>query len=132
MHLMKSATASALVAVAVTVGAGGTAYADPVDPAAGPTVQTVQTVPGLHQVDKQAALEHMLNELGVGWANGGAAGTAIGAVVGLGIGCISMFPGSLAGCIIGLPTGAVAGALIGMYNGNPNAQKAIEDYINTP
>ncbi|MFC4606064.1 hypothetical protein [Rhodococcus kronopolitis] len=127
MNLMKSTAASALIAAAVVAGAG-TAQANPVGPPG-------QSLPGVHQVDspaKQAALEKMLNELNLGWANGGAAGTAIGAAIGLGVGCISMFPGSLAGCMIGAPTGAVVGALVGMGNGNPNAQQAIQDYINTP
>jgi hypothetical protein len=43
-----------------------------------------------------------------------------------------MFPGSLAGCIIGAPTGATIGGLIGMGNGNPRVQQSIETYLNTP
>ncbi|MET4613678.1 hypothetical protein ABIC28_004682 [Rhodococcus sp. PvR044] len=131
MKLMTRTSVSALFAVAVIAGAG-TAHASPIAPDEGPPRPVV---PGVHLVDqaqKQAALENMLNELNLGWANGGAAGTAIGAAIGLGVGCLSMFPGSLAGCMIGLPTGAVTGALIGIANGNPKAQKAIEDYINTP
>ncbi|MFD4182424.1 hypothetical protein [Rhodococcus sp. NPDC058514] len=129
MNRVTRASASALFAAAVIAGAG-TAHASPIDPNDG---LAGQLVPGVHQVDqKQAALDNMLNELNLGWANGGAAGTAIGAAIGLGVGCLSMFPGSLAGCMIGLPTGAVTGALVGIGNGNPKAQKAIEDYINTP
>lgn len=117
---MKSITkisATALVAGAMFVGTG-TAYADPAPPAP--------------PLTKQQALDNMLYELGVGWAQGGAAGTAIGAAVGLGIGCISMFPGSLAGCIIGAPTGATIGGVIGTMNGNPKVQQSIETYLNTP
>ncbi|MCL2535279.1 MAG: hypothetical protein FWE39_14055 [Nocardiaceae bacterium] len=119
MNLITKVTASALVTGAVLVGAG-TAHADPPPP----TTQQPLT--------KQQALDNMLNELGVGWAQGGAAGAAMGAVIGLGIGCISMFPGSLAGCIIGGPTGAVIGGIIGLNDANPKAQQAIETYLNTP
>ncbi|GAA4487361.1 hypothetical protein GCM10023094_45570 [Rhodococcus olei] len=120
MNLITKMSASALVAGAVFVG-GGTAYADPAPPPAAPQPLT-----------KQQALDNMLYELGLGWAQGGAAGTAIGTVIGLGVGCLSMFPGSLAGCIIGAPTGAVIGALVGIGNGNPKAQQSIETYLNTP
>ncbi|SEM12561.1 hypothetical protein SAMN05444583_12333 [Rhodococcus maanshanensis] len=130
MKLMTRTSVSALFAAAVLAAGAGTAYAGPIAQEDGPPRPVI---PGVHLVDqKQAALENMLNELNLGWANGGAAGTAIGAAIGLGVGCLSMFPGSLAGCMIGLPTGAVTGALIGIGNGNPKAQKAIEDYINTP
>ncbi|MFE3289640.1 hypothetical protein [Rhodococcus sp. NPDC059234] len=131
MNLITRGSASALIAAAVIAGAG-TAQANAATPADGPPSLAI---PGVHQVDspaKQAALEKMLNALNMGWANGGAAGTAIGAVVGLGIGCVSMFPGSLAGCMIGSPTGAVIGGLIGMGNGNPQVQQSIQDYLNTP
>ncbi len=107
----------------------GTAHADPVEPSG---IVPAQVVPFRHEVDKQKALENMLNELGVGWANGGAAGTAIGALIGLGVGCVSMFPGSLAGCMIGTPIGAITGAIVGIGNGNPRAQQAIQEYITTP
>lgn len=128
MNLINRTAASTLIAAAMIAGPG-------IAQAGAATGPPGQAVPGVHQVDspeKQAAFEHMLNELNLGWANGGAAGTAIGSVAGLGIGCISMFPGSLAGCIIGAPTGAIIGALAGMATGNPNAQQAIQDYINTP
>ncbi|WP_016884191.1 MULTISPECIES: hypothetical protein [unclassified Rhodococcus (in: high G+C Gram-positive bacteria)] len=128
MKLIKKSAASVLVAATVTLGAG-TAHADPVVPNTG---TPALAIPGRHEVDKQKALENMLNELGVGWANGGAAGTAIGALMGLGVGCISMFPGSLAGCIIGTPIGAITGAIVGIGQGNPRAQQAIQEYINTP
>lgn len=129
MKLMTRTSVSALFAAAVIAGAG-TAHAGPIAPNDDPQRPAA---PWVHQVDKkQEALDNMLNELNLGWANGGAAGTAIGAVIGLTVGCLSMFPGSLAGCMVGAPTGAIAGALIGINNGNPKAQKAIEDYINTP
>ena len=118
MKLIKTVAASALVVAAVCVGAG-TAHADPP-----PTTEQPLT--------KQQAFDNMLNELGLGWEQGGAEGAATGSAIGLGIGCISMFPGSLAGCIIGGPTGAVIGGLIGIGNGNPKAQQAIETYLNTP
>ncbi len=43
-----------------------------------------------------------------------------------------MFPGSLAGCIVGTPIGAITGAIVGIGQGNPRAQQAIQEYINTP
>ncbi|WP_145238409.1 hypothetical protein [Prescottella equi] len=115
---MRIRGSSVVVAGAVFVGAG-TAHADPP-----PTTEQPLT--------KQQAFDNMVNELGLAWEQGGAAGAATGSAIGLGIGCISMFPGSLAGCIIGGPTGAVIGGLIGIGNGNPEAQHAIETYLNTP
>ncbi len=67
MNLIKKSAASVLVAATVTLGAG-TAHADPVLPNTG---TPALAIPGRHEVDKQKALENMLNELGVGWANGG-------------------------------------------------------------
>lgn len=107
-----------MVAGAVFVGAG-TAQADPP-----PTTEQPLT--------KQQAFVNMLNELGLGWEQGGSEGAATGSAIGLGIGCISMFPSSLAGCIFGGPTGAVIGGLIGIGSGNPKAQQAIETYLNSP
>ncbi|QCQ93248.1 hypothetical protein [Rhodococcus sp. SGAir0479] len=117
MNLIKKVAASALVTGAVFAGAG-TAHADP--------------PPAQQPLTKQQAFDNMLNELRIGWEQGGAQGAATGSAAGLGIGCLSMFPGSLAGCMIGGPTGAVIGGLVGIGNGNPKAQQAIETYLNTP
>ncbi|WP_245865108.1 hypothetical protein [Rhodococcoides kyotonense] len=81
---------------------------------------------------KQQALDNLLNQTGIGLANGGAAGAAIGAALGLAIGCVSIFPNFVAGCIVGTAIGVVAGTIIGTSNANPAIGPAAFEYFNTP
>lgn len=83
-------------------------------------------------VNKQAALDNAINQMAIGYANGGAIGTAIGAGLGFAIGCVSIFPNFISGCIIGTAIGAVAGTIIGTSNANPNVQPAVFDYFAAP
>ncbi len=83
-------------------------------------------------VNKQAALDKAINEMAIGYADGGAIGTAIGAGLGFAIGCVSIFPNFISGCIIGTAIGAVAGTIIGTANANPNVQPAVFDYFAAP
>lgn len=83
-------------------------------------------------VDKQAAFNNMINQVGIGLANGGGTGAAIGAGLGFAIGCVSIFPNFIAGCIIGTAIGTVAGTIIGTTNANPAVQPAVFEYFTTP
>lgn len=83
-------------------------------------------------VSKQAAFDNMINQIVVGYTNGGAVGTAVGAGLGFAIGCVSIFPNFIAGCIIGTAIGVVAGTIIGTVNANPNVQPAVFEYFTTP
>ncbi len=83
-------------------------------------------------VTKQAAFDNMINQIVIGYTNGGAVGTAIGAGLGFAIGCVSIFPNFIAGCIIGTAIGVVAGTIIGTVNANPNVQPAVFEYFTTP
>lgn len=83
-------------------------------------------------VDKQAAFDNMINQIGIGLANGGGSGAAMGAGLGFAIGCVSIFPNFIAGCIIGTAIGVVAGTIIGTSNANPEVQPAVFEYFTTP
>ncbi|MDJ0394062.1 hypothetical protein QMK17_12060 [Rhodococcus sp. G-MC3] len=83
-------------------------------------------------VSKQAALDNMINQIVIGYTNGGAMGTAVGAGLGFAIGCVSIFPNFIAGCIIGTAIGVVAGTIIGTLNANPNVQPAVFEYFTAP
>ncbi|MCC8930367.1 hypothetical protein C5142_03540 [Rhodococcus sp. BGS-1C] len=83
-------------------------------------------------VSKQAAFDNMINQLAIGYTNGGAIGTAVGAGLGFAIGCVSIFPNFISGCIIGTAIGAVAGTIIGTANANPEVQPAVFEYFTTP
>lgn len=95
-----------------------------------PAAALVNQVAG--PVSKQAALDNAINQIVIGYTNGGAVGTAVGAGLGFAIGCVSIFPNFIAGCIIGTAIGVVAGTIIGTVNANPNVQPAVFEYFATP
>lgn len=141
MKLSRTFTMSVLVVAAVGAGTGTAVAApqnpgfDPSKPLTSPTADSnsqaaMMLYPG--NDPKQVAFDTMANEVNIGWNNGGAQSTFIGANIGTGIGCLSIFPNFIAGCIIGGIIGTVAGAANGITNGNPNAGPAIEKFFNTP
>ncbi|CCQ16448.1 putative uncharacterized protein [Rhodococcus sp. AW25M09] len=95
------------------------------------TPQTVPVADVAGPRTKQQAFDNMVNQLAIGWNNGGGVGTAIGAGLGLAIGCVSIFPGIVAGCIIGTVIGTLAGTAVGITNGNPEVQPAVFEYFTT-
>lgn len=95
-----------------------------------PAASLVTDVAG--PITKQAALDNALNQIAIGYANGGAIGTAVGAALGFAIGCVSIFPNFISGCIIGTAIGVVAGSIIGTLNANPQVQPAVFEYFATP
>ncbi|OYD66917.1 hypothetical protein [Rhodococcus sp. OK302] len=133
-----SRTLTMTVLVVATVGAGaGTAVAapnaafDPLNPPVSTNSQVAATLfPGNNP--KQIAFDTMTNEVNAGWNNGGLQSTLGGAAMGLGIGCVSIFPNFIAGCIVGGAIGTVVGAGQGIMNGNPNAAPAVQQFFATP
>jgi len=117
MNLLKASAASVLAVAALGVGAG-TAYAAPAPPPVTPVV------------DKQTAQDNLMREIGIGWERGGPAAMATGAGVGLAIGCVSIFPNFIAGCILGVGIGAAVGAYNGVTGANPNVQPAFYEWLN--
>jgi hypothetical protein len=95
------------------------------------TPQTVSVAEVAGAKTKQQAFDNMVNQLAIGWNNGGGVGTAIGAGLGFAIGCVSIFPNFISGCIIGTVIGTVAGTVIGINNANPEAQPAVFEYFTT-
>lgn len=93
---------------------------------------TLAPQPAAGPADKQAKFDNMLQQIGAGWANGGAMSTAIGAALGFAIGCVSIFPNFVSGCLLGLAIGTTAGAVVGTVNGNPQVQPAVFEYFTTP
>ncbi|WP_181762855.1 hypothetical protein [Rhodococcus spelaei] len=81
---------------------------------------------------KREAFQTMTNEIGIGWANGGQQRMMAGSVVGLLIGCVSIFPNFMAGCMIGNVVGAGIGAVMGIDEGNPKARPSVEKFLATP
>ncbi|MCQ4122175.1 hypothetical protein [Rhodococcus tibetensis] len=141
MKLLRTLALSIFVVAAMAVGAG-TAYADPgtqgIDwsqPLLTPTAEGSSQVAEQFFPEndaKQSAFDNMTSEINTGWNNAGLQGMAIGSNVGMAIGCVSIFPNFIAGCIIGAVVGTIAGAVIGVGVGNPNAQPAVERFFATP
>ena len=141
MKLSRTLTMSVLVVAAVGAGAGTAVAAPPnagFDPSQPPLTPTAESnsqaalmlFPG--NDPKQAAFDTMANEVNIGWNNGGLQSTLIGANLGVGIGCLSIFPNFIAGCIVGGVIGTGAGVGAGITNGNPNAAPAVEKFFATP
>ncbi|QCQ91117.1 hypothetical protein [Rhodococcus sp. SGAir0479] len=122
MKLLKASAATVLVVAALGTGTG-VAYAEPVP--GGVAVPYSQPV-----VDKQTAQDNLIREITIGWEQGGPAGMAVGAGVGLAIGCVSIFPNFVAGCILGTGIGAAVGAYNGITGANPNVQPAFYEWLN--
>ncbi|MFD4366840.1 hypothetical protein [Rhodococcus sp. NPDC058521] len=142
MKVIKALTLSLLVVTAMAV-TSGTAYADPGPQPVDLTVPLFTPLPdgSSSQVaqnmfpdnnPKQVAFDTMTNEINTGWNNAGMQGIMIGSNVGMAIGCVSIFPNFIAGCILGTVIGAGVGAVAGIGYGNPNAQPAVEQFFATP
>lgn len=78
---------------------------------------------------RDAAWNNMMQQIVVGWNNQGPVSTALGAAIGFGIGCLSIFPNFIAGCIIGTVIGAGVGAAVGIVQGNPEVAPAVNAWI---
>ncbi|MFD1815495.1 hypothetical protein [Rhodococcus gannanensis] len=81
---------------------------------------------------KREAFVDLSNEVVVGWNNGGQQRMMLGSFVGLAIGCVSIFPNFLAGCMLGNLIGAGVGAVTGIDEGNPKARPSLEKFMATP
>jgi hypothetical protein len=140
MKMAKAVILPLLVTAAIASGAGPAAAQLPAPPPL-PALPTIpppppvaamfaeQTWPG--NETKQDAFNNMANEVNTGWATNGLQSTLIGANIGFGIGCLSIFPNFIAGCIIGTAVGVVAGAATGIGS-NPNVVPSIEKFVATP
>ncbi|WP_305091425.1 hypothetical protein [Prescottella sp. R16] len=116
MNLRTASAATVLAVAALGVVGAGTATADT------PTPPPPLT--------KQAAQDRLFHEIEVGWNNGGAQATLNGAGTGLAVGCVSIFPNFVAGCIVGTAVGAGIGAYNGITAGNPDVEPAFYDWLN--
>ncbi|MGW6378708.1 hypothetical protein ACWFRB_21855 [Rhodococcus sp. NPDC055112] len=130
MNPTKSLVASALVVVALGAGAG-TAYAEPAVPPP-PGAEAVSDAIWPDNPTKQSAFDSFATEVAVGWNNGGAQGALIGLGVGAGVGCLSIFPNFIAGCIVGGVIGAGVGAANGIRDSNPKVLPAFDKFLATP
>lgn len=122
LNVSKAAAASVLVVAALGAGTGTAFAATAPGDVSVPLVQPV--------VDKQTAQDNLMREIGIGWERGGPAAMATGAGVGLAIGCVSIFPNFIAGCILGTGIGAGIGAYNGITGANPNVQPAFYEWLN--
>ncbi|TJZ77997.1 hypothetical protein FCG67_13215 [Rhodococcus oryzae] len=129
MNPTKSLAASALIVVALGAGAG-TAYAQPALPP--PGAEAVSDAIWPDNPNKQSAFDAFATEVAVGWGNGGAQGALIGLGVGAGVGCLSIFPNFIAGCIVGGVIGAGVGAVNGIKDSNPKVMPAFDKLLATP
>lgn len=91
-----------------------------------PTTTPVAGALDLQNVDQQSAYANMIEQIQIGWQNGGAVSTGIGAGIGAVVGCIFFL---FVGCIPGAAIGAGIGAVTGISNANPAVTPAIFDYI---
>ena len=141
MKMAKTLVLPVLVTAALAAGAGPAVAQLPAPPPL-PALPTVpppppvaamfaeQTWPG--NETKQDAFRNMTDEINTGWVNGGQQRMMIGSFVGLAIGCVSIFPNFMAGCMLGNVIGAGVGAVVGIDEGNPNARPAVEKFFATP
>lgn len=144
MKMAKALILPVLVAATVAAGAGTASAQAPALPElpALPTLPPAPPAPPVAEMfaeqafpgnqSKQDAFNDMADEINTGWANGGQQQMMIGSFVGLAIGCVSIFPNFMAGCMIGNVVGAGVGAVIGIDQGNPNARPAVEKFLATP
>ncbi|AOW94204.1 hypothetical protein BFN03_00405 [Rhodococcus sp. WMMA185] len=93
-----------------------------------PTTTPIAGTLAVTPVDQDTAYANMLNEIEIGWQNGGATATAVGAGIGFVVGCIFFI---LGGCIPGAAIGAGIGAVTGISNANPAVTPAVFDYLET-
>ncbi|NLE79008.1 MAG: hypothetical protein GX610_05400 [Rhodococcus sp.] len=142
MKVIKALTLSFFVVVAMAVGSGAATAApapQPVDLTVplftplpdGSSSQVAQNLFPTNNA-KQDAFDTMTDEINTGWQTSGIQGVMIGSNVGMAIGCVSIFPNFIAGCILGTVIGAGVGAVVGIGHGNPDAQPAVEKFFATP
>lgn len=81
------------------------------------------------KVDRDSAYTNLINQIEIGWVNGGAVSTAVGAGIGAVAGCILFL---FVGCIPGAGIGAAIGAVTGINNANPAVTPAIFEFLKTP
>jgi hypothetical protein len=103
----------------------------PPPPSEPPAVLFANQVWPSNQAKRDAFID-MSNEVVVGWNNGGQQRMVLGSFVGLAIGCVSIFPNFMAGCILGNLIGAGVGAVAGIDEGNPKARPSLEKFLATP
>ena len=94
-----------------------------------PTTTPVAGTLALTPVDRDSAYNNMVEQLQIGWNNGGGTATAIGAGIGFVVGCIFLI---LGGCLPGAAVGAAIGAVTGISNANPAAPPAVYEFLGTP
>ncbi|MFC0452645.1 hypothetical protein [Rhodococcus jostii] len=93
-----------------------------------PTTTPVAGTLALTPVDRDSAYANMVEQLQIGWDNGGSTATAIGAGIGFVAGCIFLI---LGGCLPGAAVGAAIGAVTGISNANPAATPAVYEFLGT-
>lgn len=142
MKVLKALTLSLFVVVAMSLGSGAATAApgtQPIDLSVplftplpnGSSSQVAQNM-FPENTPKQEAFDTMTDEINTGWNKTGLQGVMIGSNVGMAIGCVSIFPNFIAGCILGTVIGAGVGAVAGIGYGNPEAQPAVEKFLATP
>ncbi|MFD4183086.1 hypothetical protein [Rhodococcus sp. NPDC058514] len=130
MNPTRSLAASVLVVAALGAGTG-TAYAEPQLPPP-PGAEAVSDAVWPENPTKQSAFDSLATEIAVGWNNGGAQGALIGLGVGAAVGCFTIFPNFIAGCILGGVIGAGTGAANGIRDSNPKVLPAFDKFLATP
>lgn len=131
MNPTKSLAASVLVVAALGAGVG-TAYAEPPQAPPPPGAEAISDAMWPENPTKQSAFDSLASEIAVGWNNGGAQGALIGLGVGAAVGCVSIFPNFIAGCIVGGAIGAGVGAANGIRDANPKVLPAFDKFMATP
>ncbi|MFD4366839.1 hypothetical protein [Rhodococcus sp. NPDC058521] len=94
-----------------------------------PTTTPVAGALNLQNVDRNSAYTNMINQIEIGWVNGGATSAGVGAGIGAVVGCIFFL---FVGCIPGAGIGGAIGAVTGINNANPAVTPAIFEFIGTP
>lgn len=119
-----------LASIPLAYSVDGAVY--PVSAVVGNDGRSLNLVPALpsqiHPVYSPAAYQNVVNQIEIGWRNGGSVTAGIGAGIGAAVGCVLFL---FVGCIPGAAIGVTLGVVNGVVSANPAVTPALFDFVRT-